>query len=319
MRYRTMLMPEEDTGPSPAYSGRGNAAPGCYTALVTLNQDCNLACPYCSRAQFSSRSYMSKATADLLVETILAGPFKTCRELLLDFRGGEPLLSLPLIGRIIGPLHEASLRSGTPFSYTLVTNGTLLTRRIVNVLRPLGLAGARITIDGPPDIHNRQRPFVTGSGSFDLIVENLKEVCGRISVQLGGNFTRENYRRFPELLDLLEREGISPDTIEMVQFSPAVPAAGEAGSGGGSGEPWLIEASLYLQEEIRVRGWNTPRTRPAVATVECKNDLSITWDGAIYKSPVFMGPYDLKIDCRHQYLQDFQERIVRQEAGLRQV
>ena len=59
---------------------------------------------------------------------------------------------------------------------------------------------ARIIIDGPPDIHNPQRPFISGKGSFDLIVNNLKEVCDLITVQLGGNFTRDNYRRFYEVI-----------------------------------------------------------------------------------------------------------------------
>jgi uncharacterized protein len=230
-----------------------------FTALVTLNLDCNLACPYCYEDHFRDRVYMGEATADLLTESILNGPLAGGRDILVDFYGGEALLSVPLIRRISHPLQEAAAKGGTRYSFTVVTNGTLLNRQTVEELLPLGLSGARITIDGPPDIHNRQRPFVSGKGSFDLIVANLKGVCDLVQVQLGGNFTRNNYRRFPELLDLLEGEGITPNRLRAVQFSPVIPKAGEAGMTDfamgcvcGS-EPWLLEASLYLREEILKR------------------------------------------------------------------
>lgn len=272
-----------------------------FTALVALNLDCNLDCPYCYEGHFRGKSYMSEATADLLVTMMLNGPLAAGREVVLNFYGGEALLSIPIIRRIAKPLREAAAKGGSPFSFSLVTNGTLLTRQVVEALLPLGLAGARITIDGPPEIHNRQRPFVSGAGSFDLIMRNLKAVCGLTKVQLGGNFTRDNYRRFPELLDMLTEQGITPDRLSMVQFAPVTPSAGEAGLGdyamgcACSSEPWLIEATLCLRGEILRRGWNTPKPRMAGCMIEFDNDLVVAWDGSLYKCPAFMGWSDLRI------------------------
>lgn len=295
------------------YFDWANANARRFTALVTLNLDCNLACPYCYEDHFRGKSYMSDATADLLVATLLNGPIAAGKEVLLDFYGGEALLSIPLIRRIAGPLREAAIAGGTAFSFNLVTNGTLLTRRVVEELMPLGLSGARITIDGPPDVHNVQRPFVSGKGSFAPIVNNLKEVCSLLKVQLGGNFTRDNYRRFPELLDLLEADGIMPDMLYMVQFSPVVPTAGEAGMGdfamgcACSSEPWLIEASLYLREEILKRGWNTPKPKLSGCMIEFDSDLVVAWDGSLYKCPAFMGWEDLKIGTLADGVGDYRE------------
>jgi len=290
-----------------------NANARRFTALVTLNLDCNLACPYCYEGHFRGNSYMNEATADQLVETVLNGPIKDGREVLLDFYGGEALLSIPLIRRIAGPLREAADRAGTLFSFNLVSNGTLLTRPVVEELLLLGLAGAKITIDGPPDIHNRQRPFVSGRGSFDVILKNLGAICGLIKVQLGGNFTRDNYRRFPELLDLLAGAGITPDKLYMVNFAPVTPSAGEAGLGdfamgcACTSEAWLIEASLYLREEILRRGWNTPKPKLAGCMVEFENDLIVAWDGSLYKCPAFMGWPELKVGTLLDGITDYRE------------
>src|SRR6185369_11345124 len=92
------------------YFDWANANVRRYTALVTLNLDCNLACPYCYEDHFRGKSYMNDATADLLVETILKGPIAAGKEVLLDFYGGEALLSMPLIRRIAGPLQEAAIK-----------------------------------------------------------------------------------------------------------------------------------------------------------------------------------------------------------------
>jgi uncharacterized protein len=295
------------------YFDWANANARRYTALVTLNLDCNLACPYCYEDHFRGKKYMSDSTADLLVETILNGPIAAGKEVLLDFYGGEALLSIPLIRRIASPLYAAAAIKGTLFSFNLVTNGTLLTRSVAEKLLPLGLVGARITIDGPPDIHNIQRPFVSGKGSFDLIMRNLKDVCRLLKVQLGGNFTRDNYRCFPELLDILEGEGITPDKLYMVQFSPVIPTAGEAGLGdftmgcACTNEPWLIEASLYLREEILKRGWNTPKPKLSGCMVEFDNDMIVAWDGSLYKCPAFMGWDDLKVGTLSEGVRDYRE------------
>jgi uncharacterized protein len=272
-----------------------------FSALVALNLDCNLACRYCFEDHFRGKSYMSEATADLLVQTLINGQVAQGKDLHLAFYGGEALLSPALIRRISQPLLQAAARQGTGYSFGLVTNGTLFNSRTVAELLPLGLSGAKITLDGPPDIHDRQRPFAAGMGSFASILANLTAVCGTLPVQLGGNFSRYNYRRFPELLDLLLDQGITPDRLQSVAFAPITPKAGEAGKTdfdmgcACSGESWLMEAAMYLRGEILRRGFNTPKPRLAGCMVEFENELVVGFDGALFKCPAFMGWPDMQV------------------------
>jgi len=282
-----------------------------FRALVTLNLDCNLACSYCYESHFRGTKYMTEATADLVVQTLLDHPLAATRDINVDFYGGEPLLSVPLIRRISLPLQSAVRERGKSYACTLVTNGTLLNRSAIEELLPLGLIGAKFTLDGPPEIHDRQRPFASGRESFAAILRNLKEISGHIGIHLGGNFSRDNYRRFLELLDILLAEGITPDRLQSVQFVPITPTAGEAGlpefSAGcaSSSEPWLVEASLFLREETLKRGFKVKKPQVSGCMVESANQMVIGYDGAVFKCPAFMGWPDLSIGTLAQGIGEY--------------
>ena len=272
-----------------------------FNAIVVLNLDCNLACPYCYEDRFRGRHYMAANTADLLIETIQRDQIDQGRDVKLSFYGGEPLLSLELIKSVSLRLQQAAAARGTKFSFSLVTNGTLLTRGLVEELVPLGFCGAKITLDGPRELHNQSRPFVSGKGSFDTIVNNIREVCDLVPLHLGGNYTRHNYRDFPLLLDYLLEQGVTPDRIAAMLFAPVMPKSGERavtdfnGACACSFEPWLTEASIFLREEPLKRGYHVPKLKLTSCMVEFANDLVVNYDGSLYKCPAFMGYEHLRI------------------------
>lgn len=282
-----------------------------FNAIVTLTLDCNLSCPYCYEGNFRGRYAMSIATADLLVK-LITERMDAGLSVSVGFYGGEALMALPLLKHIAGKLAEAARERGVNFDFNIVTNGTLLTRRTVEELLPLGLKGAKLTVDGPRDIHDQQRPFVSGQGCFDLIVANIKETSDLLALQVGGNYTRHNYRRFPELLDFFLNEGITPDKLKFVVFSPVTPRAdGSIVSGDVSAvcacteEPWMIEASLFLREEILRRGFDTLKFKPSGCMIEFKNDLVVGYDGGLYKCPAFMGEESLRVGSLAEGVGDY--------------
>ena len=267
-----------------------------FHAIVVLNLDCNLACPYCFEEGVRVGSYMSPETADCLLAMIERDHLAHGRQVSLDFYGGEPLLSGSLIRSIAGRLKRASEEKGFPFSFSLVSNGTLLNRTLAEELKTLGLKAVKVTLDGPREVHDRSRPFASGRGSsFDAIVRNLGAVWDVVDLQIGGNFTRDNYAEFPRLLDHFVSIGLTPDKLRTIQFNPVMktigtPALPDFRAGCDcANEEWLYEASLFLREETLKRGFTVPRPGPAGCMVEFANDLVVNMDGAIYKCPAFVG------------------------------
>jgi uncharacterized protein len=174
-----------------------------------------------------------------------------------------------------------------------VTNATLLTRAVVEELLPLGLKNAIITLDGPPEIHDHQRPFVSGKGSFKTIIDNLAAVYDLVTIKPGGNFTRDNYHRFPEMLDCLLEAGIEPARLGPVQFSPIHPKSGlfdpHAAACVIVNEPWLIEANLFLRGEILRRGFTVDKLQMGICMIDLGQTLVVNYDGSLYKCPSLMG------------------------------
>ncbi|GFE61455.1 geopeptide radical SAM maturase [Geobacter sp. AOG2] len=271
-----------------------------FAALVTLTLECNLACGYCFEDPFRGRFVMDDHTAELLILR-LKEQMAIGRNVTVDFYGGEALMALPLLKRIAGHLVEAARELGVTFTFNIITNATLLTRQVVQDLLPLGLAAVRATLDGPKDIHDQQRPFVSGKGSFDTIVANVKAVHDLVPVDLGGNYTRDNFRRFPEMLDYLVAEGISPAALKAIGFAPVMPKADGSVSSdlnsacASTDEPWVIEASLFLRQEAITRGFPVPKLRSAACMIEFEHDLVVGYDGSLYKCPAFMGREELRV------------------------
>ncbi|MCP4713769.1 MAG: putative geopeptide radical SAM maturase [Deltaproteobacteria bacterium] len=263
--------------------------------IVVLNLDCNFACPYCFEGDLKGERYMADETARGLVAFIKDRITAETKNILVDFYGGEPLLSTGQIGSVSRALQAVAAEQNLTYTFGLVSNGSLFRRSVAEELVALGLKNIQITLDGPRDLHDRSRPFTTGAGSFDVIVENIKATCDLVGVSIGGNFSEETYPEFVRLLDCLEAEGLTPDKIAGVKFAPVT---GRPQRNGGPAdfavcmsinEPWLQVAEKLLRAEILKRGYYTPKPSPLPCMVDVEDALVVNYDGTLYKCPAFIG------------------------------
>jgi uncharacterized protein len=274
-----------------------NALDKTLNYIIVLNLDCNLGCKYCFEGERKGRFYLSDETADQFVDFVKRSSAGK-EEINITFYGGEPLLSMERIEGISEKINQFAEQQGLAYGFSLVTNGTLLTPGNVKRLTPLGLKSAKVTLDGPKEVHDAFRPFKSGAGSFDVIMRNIRDVCDLIRIQIGGNYTREHFQEFPRLLDDLARNGLTPDRIYLVKFDPVINESAGFGprdfhDGCASiNEPWISEASLFLREEILKRGYNTPKVMPSPCAIERESSLVVNYDGALYKCPGLIGRKD---------------------------
>jgi uncharacterized protein len=282
-----------------------------FNLIVVMNLDCTLSCLYCFEGAMKGKFYMSQETADLLIDFIKSSFVPGKKSFNIDFYGGEPLLSIELIKYISKRLQDLAKDRNIDYTFTLVTNGTLFTRKIAEELASLGLKGVKITLDGTKENHDRYRPFKSGKGSFDKIVKNIKETCEVIKIGIGGNFNRENYKGFPILLEYLLSERLTPEKISNIKFDPIIKAKGDyfpADFRDGCesiNEPWLVEAGVILREEILKRGFHTPKITPSPCIIDIRDNFVVNFDGSIYKCPGLIGRKGFEIGDLRTGVKDY--------------
>lgn len=273
-----------------------NAKNSVLNIIVVLNLDCNFGCVYCFEGDMKGKLYMSNETADHLINFIKKRFTKDKKSLIIDFYGGEPLLSIGRIKSISQAMKSFVESRNAAYSFTLVTNGSLFKREVAEELILLGLKGIKITLDGPAEIHNQSRPFKSGAPSFDAIMRNIKETCDLVKIGIGGNFDSNNYEKFVSLLDYFEKEGLTPEKISEVKFDPVMKQPKGVASpndyNGGCmsiNEPWVSKASTLLREEILKRGYHTLTLVPMPCMTEVADSYVVNFDGVIYKCPALLG------------------------------
>lgn len=290
---------------------------------VVVTMDCNFRCRYCYEGSRKEKRRMSAATAKHLIDFLAARLTPATTRLTLDFYGGEPLLATDTIRAIAAPLQRLVEDQGAEFTVTLVTNGSLLTRKNVEALLPVGLSAAKVTLDGPPEVHDGMRPFRNGRPSFSRILANMGQCAGLLPITISGNFTRDNYRHFPGLFAHLDRAGLTPETIARVTFAPVLHVNGPHATGfcGGcvaSSEPWLAEAGILLNRALVRHGFPPAAGSfsPSLCMVDVDNSFVVHVDGGLYKCVTMVGNEEMRCgdivsgmtDYRQQYHLDHWQR-----------
>jgi uncharacterized protein len=135
-----------------------------------LTEACNLRCTYCYQEKNPKRSNLEvgKASVDFLIRE--SGREKNLH---LRFFGGEPLLEFDLIKEMVAYGNQRAGQVGKRLRYDMISNGTLLGRETVDVLRDLGVE-VIASVDGSRQTMQINRPFYRLGHSFDGYDERLK-------------------------------------------------------------------------------------------------------------------------------------------------
>jgi uncharacterized protein len=156
------------------------APPPIHALSLAVAQKCNLGCTYCyaQQGEFGGAAKdmpleVAEQAVDLLVNGAQPGA-----KLNLAFLGGEPLVNRRVLQAATLRATKLAARRGVPITFSITTNGTLLTEEDVVFFEAHGFA-VTVSLDGPREAHNALRPYKSGGGSFDAIMRKLEPFLSR--------------------------------------------------------------------------------------------------------------------------------------------
>lgn len=155
--------------------------PSVRVMVLHLTDYCNLHCNYCFiegnipenyRRMDMSREVIEKAI-DKFGRMIADRPFPKAPSIV--FYGGEPLANWKIMKYGLKYLRREQNEGRIPakINKVLITNGTLISSEIAESLMEYEVM-VSVSIDGPKEIHDRNRVFRNGCGSFEKAMAGFK-------------------------------------------------------------------------------------------------------------------------------------------------
>ncbi len=275
------------------------------TILVT--EDCNFGCPYCYEKNKRSVD-MSPATMDRLMEFIKG--FAPLQQLNVVWFGGEPLLRFDIIRELIRRFQVLDI----PYKSAIITNGWLLTETMTAALDELNVDMIQVTIDGPPDIHNKKRFHLVHGDSFDVIRANLDRLIwaekwpGRLKLNYIVDETKAPF--YEETFDYWTERYKGGN----VQFGATFADSTERGSRNmGCAFDRTQEIGFYLDHYRTHQGKGLryfPRKLLAGCCATHQNAFVVGAEGQLYKCWDDVGKKEMEIGDIYSTPEDLQGNVV---------
>ena len=164
---------------------------------------CNFGCPYCFETPRNGK--MTKETQDEVVMFVqrMVSYYHT-ETLKVVWFGGEPLLECEIIRSLSKRFVDTCEKTGVKYKAAIITNGYFLTPDKASMFEKCNIRHVQITMDGPiSSIHDKTRHLIGGGGTFDRILDNIKNFKGRSNILVRCNVHRENAEYYQQLEKML--------------------------------------------------------------------------------------------------------------------
>lgn len=148
-------------------------------AVLCITEKCNLNCSYCYASK--SEKTMDFSTARKVIELLLNEPAPNNHTINISFFGGEPLMEFGLMKKVVDYALTRGREENRNFTFGFVSNMTLINDDILEFLKKNNFS-ILASIDGGQKVHDENRTFTNGKGSFDTVVRNIVKI-----VNLFGN------------------------------------------------------------------------------------------------------------------------------------
>ncbi len=177
---------------------------GASLHIVVPTLRCNQRCIYChSRAvPDSGKGFdMDEKTARAVVDFIFKTPSPV---ITIEFQGGDCLLNFETVEFIMDYARKKEKESKKKLRFAIVTNLTKMDESILKSLKDRGIKSLSTSLDGPKELHDRNRKYLDGTGSYDDVVywiKKIKEEWKDLHLTAMSTTTRYSFDFGDELVD----------------------------------------------------------------------------------------------------------------------
>ncbi len=150
---------------------------------------------------------MSHSTAQNIVDFVFQNS-QPDEKIEFGYFGGEPLLEFGLIQEITRIIREHPLYSSERVTFTVTTNGTLLTGAMMEYFVNNDIVLC-ISCDGPPHIQDSHRRFRNGRGSSALVENNIVDALKTFPlIPVNAVYSPDNLESLPDVVEYLVSLGV---------------------------------------------------------------------------------------------------------------
>ena len=248
--------------------GHVNTATSLHIFVVTTK--CNMSCVYCqaNNGRECPHLMMDREMAQKAVDIALQSPEQY---LSFEFQGGEPLINFEMIKFIVE--YAQSHKENHEISYTIVTNLTLLNDEMLDFFVQHNFA-ISTSIDGNELVHNYNRPFANGEGTFQKVMESVRKIR-KAGLHVGAIETTTKYSlAFPkEIVRAYVELG-----FDSIFIRPLTPLGKAAKSWNEIGYSWQEFIDFYAQAfeeliEINKNGWFIKEDHASILLKRIRGDF----------------------------------------------
>jgi uncharacterized protein len=255
------------------------------TIITSLG--CNFDCPYCFEAKHPS---ILRGDVMEAVLGVLDSQLEQIDSFQVTWFGGEPLVGKKPLLELSDAFIERCDAANVSYSAMVITNGYLLDEDMCRDLRDRRVSAIQVSLDGPPEIHDRMRPLANGDSTFWRIVKNLHHAVDYFSISVRMNVDVDNFPHTEELLKILEAEGLSGKLAvypgQIVGVNDGAPAPSASYSAPCMTVPEFARAELEFTELATRYGFyrpSVPSPSGAPCTAVRKNEIVVGSEGELYK------------------------------------
>ncbi len=157
--------------------------------VISVTDRCNLDCIYCHPNANPQMDQMDQDMADDVLDFIFNTPTKS-KQIILQ--GGEPLLNFNLVQYIYEESKRRSEEKKIRLRFSFGTNLTLMDEDIAKEIKKMGIIPCT-SLDGPKELHDQQRPYIGGRGSYEDVVYWIKTLREDFDIAVSSLATMTQY------------------------------------------------------------------------------------------------------------------------------